>query len=35
MMGELEKLAVGSNGALDVADFDHTVATFLSGGSAL
>jgi NitT/TauT family transport system substrate-binding protein len=35
MMGELEKLAVGSNGALDVADFDHTVATFSSGGSAL
>jgi NitT/TauT family transport system substrate-binding protein len=33
MMGEIAKLTAGSNGALDVADFDRTVATLLSGGS--
>lgn len=33
MMGEISKLTAGSNGALDVADFDRTVATLLSGGS--
>jgi len=33
MMGEIAKLTAGSNGVLDVADFDRTVATLLSGGS--
>jgi len=33
MMGEIAKLTAGSNGALDVVDFDRTVATLLSGGS--
>jgi NitT/TauT family transport system substrate-binding protein len=33
MMGEIAKLPAGSNGALDVADFERTVATLLSGGS--
>jgi len=33
MMGEIAKLTAGSNGALDEADFDRTVATLLAGGS--
>ncbi|MGV6811124.1 MAG: ABC transporter substrate-binding protein [Brevirhabdus sp.] len=33
MMGEIAKLTAGSNGALDPADFDRTVATLLGGGS--
>ncbi len=33
MMGEINKLTAGSNGRLDVADFDRTVNTLLSGGS--
>jgi len=33
MMGEIAKLTAGSNGALDAADFDRTVATLLAGGS--
>lgn len=33
MMGEVAKLTAGSNGALDVADYDRTVATLLGGGS--
>lgn len=33
MMGEIAKLTAGSNGALDVADYDRTVATLLGGGS--
>ena len=33
MIGEIAKLTAGSTGALDVADFDRTVATLLSGGS--
>ena len=33
MMGEINKLTAGSNGRLDVADFDRTVETLLSGGS--
>jgi NitT/TauT family transport system substrate-binding protein len=33
MMGEIAKLTVGSNGALDEADFNRTVATLLGGGS--
>ena len=33
MMGEIAKLTAGSNGALDPADFDRTVATLLAGGS--
>jgi NitT/TauT family transport system substrate-binding protein len=33
MMGEIAKLTAGSNGALDVADYDRTVATLLAGGS--
>ena len=33
MMGEIAKLTAGSNGALDVADYERTVATLLSGGS--
>lgn len=33
MMGEIAKLTAGSNGALDIADYDRTVATLLGGGS--
>ncbi|MFN3824117.1 MAG: ABC transporter substrate-binding protein [Pseudorhodobacter sp.] len=33
MMGEVAKLTAGSNGALDVADYERTVATLLAGGS--
>jgi len=33
MMGEVAKLTAGSNGALDVADYDRTVATLMAGGS--
>ncbi|MDP3195749.1 ABC transporter substrate-binding protein [Tabrizicola sp.] len=33
MMGEIAKLTAGSNGALDVADAERTVASLLSGGS--
>ena len=33
MMGEVAKLTAGSNGALDPADFDQTVATLLSAVS--
>jgi NitT/TauT family transport system substrate-binding protein len=33
MMGEVAKLTAGSTGALDVADYDRTVATLLGGGS--
>lgn len=33
MMGEVAKLTAGSNGALDVADYERTVAALLSGGS--
>jgi len=33
MMGEIAKLTAGSNGALDPADFERTVATLLAGGS--
>ncbi|MDH6269643.1 NitT/TauT family transport system substrate-binding protein [Rhizobium sp. SG_E_25_P2] len=33
MMSEVAKLTAGSNGALDPADYDRTVATLLSGGS--
>ncbi|WP_420584255.1 ABC transporter substrate-binding protein [Ruegeria sp.] len=33
MMGEIAKLTAGSNGSLDPADFDRTVATLLAGGS--
>ncbi|MEP1587247.1 MAG: ABC transporter substrate-binding protein [Tateyamaria sp.] len=33
MMGEVAKLTAGSNGALDAADYDRTVASLLSGGS--
>ncbi len=33
MMGEIAKLTAGSNGALDEADYDRTVATLMSGGS--
>ena len=33
MMGEVAKLTTGSNGALDPADFDQTVATLLSAVS--
>ncbi len=34
MMGEVAKLTAGSNGALDPADFDQTVASLLSAVSA-
>lgn len=34
MMGEVAKLTAGSNGALDPADFDETVATLLAAISA-
>ncbi|MEM7269201.1 MAG: ABC transporter substrate-binding protein, partial [Pseudomonadota bacterium] len=33
MMGEIAKLTAGSNGALDPADYDRTVATLMKGGS--
>lgn len=33
MMGEVAKLTAGSNGALDVADYERTVASLLSDGS--
>lgn len=33
MMGEVAKLTAGSNGALDPAAYDRTVATLLAGGS--
>ena len=33
MMGEVAKLTAGSAGALDVADYERTVATLLGGGS--
>ncbi|MFN4057230.1 MAG: ABC transporter substrate-binding protein [Roseinatronobacter sp.] len=33
MMGEVAKLIEGSNGTLDVADYERTVATLLGGGS--
>ena len=33
MMGEIAKLTAGSNGALDVADYERTVKTLLGGGS--
>ncbi len=33
MMSEINKLTAGSNGKLNVADYDSTVASLLSGGS--
>ncbi len=33
MMGEIAKLTAGSDGALDPADYERTVASLLSGGS--
>lgn len=33
MMGEIAKLTAGSNGALDVADYERTVSTLLSSDS--
>lgn len=33
MMGEVAKLTAGSNGTLDVADYQRTVDTLLAGGS--
>ncbi len=33
MMGEIAKLTAGSDGSLDPADFERTVATLLGGGS--
>jgi len=33
MMGEIAKLTAGSNGTLDPADYERTVATLLGGGS--
>jgi NitT/TauT family transport system substrate-binding protein len=33
MMGEIAKLTAGSNGALDKADYERTVATLLGAGS--
>ncbi|WP_050528306.1 ABC transporter substrate-binding protein [Pseudorhodobacter aquimaris] len=33
MMAEVAKLTAGSNGALDLADYERTVATLLGGGS--
>ncbi len=33
MMGEINRLTEGSDGTLDPADFDRTVATLLGGGS--
>ena len=34
MMREVAKLTAGSNGALDVADYERTVKTLLEGGSS-
>ena len=34
MMSEVAKLTAGSNGALDPADYERTVKTLMSGGSA-
>jgi NitT/TauT family transport system substrate-binding protein len=34
MMAEVAKLTAGSNGALDTADYERTVKTLMSGGSA-
>jgi NitT/TauT family transport system substrate-binding protein len=33
MMGEIAKLTAGSNGSLDTADYERTVASLLAGGS--
>lgn len=33
MMGEIAKLTAGSNGALDIAAYEQTVASLMSGGS--
>lgn len=33
MMGEIAKLTAGSDGSLDMADYDRTVKSLLSGGS--
>ncbi len=33
MMGEVAKLTAGSDGTLDVADYERTVATLMGGGS--
>ncbi len=33
MMGEIAKLTAGSNGALDLGDYERTVSTLLAGGS--
>ncbi len=33
MMGEIAKLTAGSDGSLDVADYERTVATLMGGGS--
>ncbi len=33
MMGEIAKLTAGSNGSLDPADYERTVATLMGGGS--
>jgi NitT/TauT family transport system substrate-binding protein len=33
MMSEINKLTTGSDGRLDKADYDRTVATLLTGGS--
>ncbi|MEM9438333.1 MAG: ABC transporter substrate-binding protein, partial [Pseudomonadota bacterium] len=33
MMGEIAKLTAGSDGSLDPADYERTVATLLAGGS--
>lgn len=33
MMGEIAKLTAGSNGTLDAADYERTVASLMSGGS--
>jgi len=34
MMGEINKLTAGSDGKLDPADYERTVATLLAGGSS-
>ena len=33
MMGEIAKLTAGSDGSLDPADYERTVATLMAGGS--
>ena len=33
MMGEIAKLTAGSNGSLEPADYERTVATLMAGGS--